>query len=260
MVRIDMATVAAREKRFGEYGNAVWFIYGLFAKRLRRRKLDQKLTNYQIAGFENKEAYDNADSFRKVVSVKNVANITSFTPKLYTDSNAYLVPSIEYCHRFVATMGFKDVYECLWGSTDEISQYLPELFEVMCDEAVQHQNRLGRLLHELEQQRPIKIKNSSHDQLYLQIKDELVDEWNKFTRAEKQEKILATVVEIRSVSEREVVDASFPIVDNIDPENFTDTVVGEFLGFRKLDVALSRFIDNRVTKLVMKQYILQITK
>lgn len=169
---------------------------------------------------------------------------------MYTDSNVYLVPSSDYYWKFVETLHFNDVHECLWGSNEEIRQYLPKLFEVMCKEAQEHSNRLGGLLNDIKQNRPLRIPNNFYKQLYAEIKDDLWNEWSDFTRAKSQDTITATVIGFEKC---ESYDTGFTIVDKVEVRDSRDTILGEFLGLRDIDVALKNFIDTRVTKLAMRQ-------
>ena len=187
MVRIDMSNVDAREKAFGEYGDTVWLVYILFSERLKQHKREQNLTNVQIAGFKDTAEYDNTPDNQITIKANMVAAITAPVPRLDTKKNAYLVPSADYYLRFVDTLKFTDVYECIWGSNYEIREYLPKVFESLCKEAQLRNNRLGSLIHDINQTQPLKIPNSTIQQVYEEIKIDLLDEWDKFTRARKQE-------------------------------------------------------------------------
>lgn len=260
MVRIDMSTVAAREKAFGEYGDTVWFIYRVFSERLKRRMKEQGVSKYQTAGFKNAKEYNEAPSYQHEVSYSMVDSMTAPIPRLDTRQNPYLVPSSKYYLRFVDTLNFKDVYECIWGSNYEIRNYLPNVFESVCNEAQFQNNRLGSLINDIKQTQPLRIPNNTIQQIYEGIKSDLLNEWDKFTRVRNQETKIATVIDFESSADNESIAAGIPLIDKIDSGGVSREGLGEVLELKQLGEPLKRFVDYRVTPLIMNRFLQQISK
>lgn len=88
----------------------------------------------------------------------------------------------------------------------------------------------------------------------------MLNEWDKFTRVRNQETKIATVINFESSADNESIAAGIPLIDKIDSGGVSREGLGEVLELKQLGEPLKRFVDYRVTPLIMNQFLQQISK
>lgn len=232
----------------GSFPETQAFVYEQTSTRLRLRKAKLGLTNYQIAGFDDHKHYESADGSEKKVDVNILSKIMNYPRSLGSRKKAkYLIPSTTsefYYDAFIQQLHFSSIYEILWGDSREYKKNLPKIFGTLytdslncCDADVRN------VFSELLDLDPGLEYQDKIDSIYSKVYSSFNDEWFWFTTATKQNNDIATIVG---------EDTNTQLFDVRDVKELYGTVQSEYLGFKKLDSALEKFVLTRITPLLMR--------
>lgn len=115
------------------YRNTMNFIFELAANRIYAKKEDEKLTNYEIAGYESLSQYE---------ILKDDLQATEYNPDIVKrmtggSSNKkrfdYFLTK-RYARLFVQNLNFTNLHEVYWGTNEEIKGYIEELFYYLLED------------------------------------------------------------------------------------------------------------------------------
>jgi hypothetical protein len=220
-------------------------IYNLTAERLRARKSELNLTYYQIAGYPDQKHYEEAPRSERPVDKDILSSIMN--AHISNKKTRYLIPSGNseyYYNAFIEKLGFENEHEVLWGSESEIQENLPELFRYLYEDSLNCSIlKVRNVFSDLLDVAASVESGDSLDAIYEMVNSDFYQEWISFTKATKAANEIGTIVGL----EKEI-----PIADTMNEEDFDGTVLDEYLGFKKLNVAIRDFAEERMVPLITR--------
>ncbi|MFT8466273.1 MAG: hypothetical protein ABF662_06840 [Liquorilactobacillus satsumensis] len=237
------------------YHQSMELIFKLTAARLMKRKNDLNqilkeqgshylVTNEIIAGRKGENKFQ--DDFNEVVTIEMVSHILN--NKRSPKKNTYLFPNtfVEYYYdQICKNLKFDSYYEMLWGTDDQIKEYLPNVFHQLMNDARNGDDVSIRILFNnvLEAISLEKPKSDEIRLLYAKIQKEFFDEWKKFTSAQKESINLALVLNDEN---------NWSLTDDVRVKVYNCSKQNKYLGLFKLDILLAYFVSARLKPLVLK--------
>lgn len=209
-----------------KYKNTTNFIYELTAKRLRAKKMVEKITNFEIAGYKSGIEYS---------LLKDTPQATGYNPdivKRMTSGNSkkkrfdYLLTK-NYAQLFAQKLNFTDLHEVYWRNNDEIETYSENLFYYLLEDMKHDPFTRNNIFNLLE----LKTK----EDIYKSVKKEFKEIFYQFTLG------------------KITTNHDFDIASSIN-ERFKFTDNGT-LTFKKLDMNLNKFVHEKVFTLLTSEMI-----
>ncbi|MCO7176500.1 hypothetical protein ACFP7A_11055 [Sporolactobacillus kofuensis] len=224
------------------------FIYDLAAKRIYLRKMDLKLTYYNIAGYENKIDYETAEK-RTGYDYKLINKIA--TGNFKGRNNRYLLTET-YTDLLVDKLKFSK-HEMLWGNDDEIRMYSVELFECLIRDCINEDvnftdnifsllSNFGKESSEVTPEKIDRLLKMHYDNQYT-VRDQFIRLFADFTHNKYYSEnyvenggVLESIKEIKPVT------------------IFNDNA---YLTFKKLPESIDRFVQTEFSSLLMNIFLKQ---
>lgn len=229
-----------------EFQNTSQFIFRLTSERLRKKKeklnserlknKEKKLTDYNIAGFSSKKNYDDAESYQREYDINVISKIMVNDQK--DKKTKYLIPA-KYYTQLANVLEFSSIHEMLWGSEEEIKQYLEDMFLQIFQDGINSNNIIIKtsftdLVYNLNE-----VVTEVPQFIYNNIKKELYDEFLDFTKAINVTNLIFQIAETNEW-----------IFDERTSKVLDGTEFNEYLGFKKLNDALENFSEKRIVPLL----------
>ena len=225
------------------------FIFEQTANRIKSRKDELNITLYQIAGFENQKAYNDADNFEKEIDINILSKIMNNNRS--DKKTNYLLPS-KYQAPLTKNLNFKDIHELLWGSDTEIQSYVDKFFVKLYEDGLVSDNlKIKNTFRDLLECYPDSSLNRKINHIYDIIKENFFEEFDGFTKAKNYKKFLYEIVG---------TDKSLNLFDTKKSKNLDGTILNEYLGFKKLNDAIEEFTENRIVPIILNELINQLAQ
>ncbi|MCT0044824.1 MAG: hypothetical protein ACTIN7_04460 [Lactococcus lactis] len=226
------------------------YIQKLFIERINKRK--GKKTFYQVLGYNQKTAFElgggNDNEISKLSKIfSGKINPNELDVKLLTDK-----------------LGFDSAVELLWGTEEERKSYSREIFILMFIEMFLSADPRFGICKDLLQIFDEGDKEGKISKIYDLLGTSMTingkkNAWNKFDVEFNQlisaEAINKKFYDKNGKSVKILGKNSSDLVDYYMPKKYSDTVSGEFMGFKKFDSVLQDFLEKRIIPSLMGVYI-----
>ncbi|MER2008947.1 MAG: hypothetical protein ABS939_15965 [Psychrobacillus sp.] len=228
------------------------FIYELASKRIYSRKINLKLTYYQIAGYKNKIEYETAEK-RTGYDYKLINKIA--TGNFKGRNNRYLLTDT-YIDLFVDKLEFNDGHEMLWGSADEIQKYSVELFECLIQDCINGDVDFKANILSLLSNFGNESSEVTHEKIDRILKMQYDD---KYTVGNHFIRVFIDFTYNKYSSESYIENNGiFEIIK--EKEQITKFNDNACLTFKKLPESIGRFVQNEFSLIIMNIFINQLNE